>query len=89
MNLVRISPRAGRGIPGQFSDHSAVSVISRHGAGVNRAPTAEPPTNLKSLCVWFSFVAIQATVFEALLAVAGHAVVHLHAGRPAVQMSRE
>ena len=28
--------------------------------------------------MWYSFVAIQATVFEAMLAVAGYAVVHLH-----------
>src|ERR1035438_5919690 len=45
----RISPRAGRGIPGQFSLHSAVSVISRHGAGVSSAPAAPPPTNLRRL----------------------------------------
>ena len=36
-------------MPGQFSDHNAVSVISRHGAGVNRAPTAEPPANFKNV----------------------------------------
>ena len=47
VNFARISPRAGRGMPGQFSDHSAVSVIRRHGAGVNSAPTAAPPANLK------------------------------------------
>src|SRR5674476_1414804 len=47
VNLARISPRAGRGMPGQFSLHSAVSVIRRHGAGVKRAPATAPPANLK------------------------------------------
>ena len=41
-----IGPRAGRGIPGQFSDQSAESRISRQGAGVNATPTAEPAINL-------------------------------------------
>jgi hypothetical protein len=44
-NLKETSPRAGFGIPGQFSDHKAVSVIRRHGAGVKSIPIAEPPAN--------------------------------------------
>src|SRR5664279_5966487 len=47
VNLERISPRAGRGMPGQFSLHSAVSVSRRHGAGVKKAPATAPPANLK------------------------------------------
>ena len=89
VNFARISPRSGRGIPGQFSLHSAVSVIRRHGAGVNRTPAMAPPANLNAslregfICDRLSFVTIQATVFAMLLAVAGHAAVHRHGGTAA------
>src|SRR5271157_6411175 len=45
---VAMAPRLGRGIPGQVSLHSAVSLISFQGAGVSRAPMAEPPANIKT-----------------------------------------
>src|SRR5581483_2714972 len=80
---VRISPRAGRGMPGQFCDHNAVSVTTRQGTGVSMRPAVPPAANLKrSLRVVFItplFVAVQATVFGAVLAMARDAVVHLHA----------
>src|ERR1035438_7034063 len=86
VNLKRISPRAGRGMPGQFSLHSAVSVSRRHGAGVKKAPATAPPANLKMSLRFLiydgSFMTIQATVFQVRLAVAGDTGVHGH-GRPA------
>src|ERR1035438_3882023 len=62
----------------------AVSVISRHGAGEKMAPTAAPPASWKRVLrvvviMRLSFVAIQTTVSEAMLTVAVHAIVHLHA----------
>src|SRR5689334_14915932 len=73
-------------MPGQFSLHSAVSVIRRHGAGVKRAPATAPPANFKmSLRRGFiltgSFMTVQTTMLEVRLAVAGHAGIHGH-GRP-------
>src|SRR5271157_471340 len=79
VNLAEISPRGGRGTPGQFSLHSAVSVINRHGAGVNTAPAAAPPMNfsafLRVFCIFRPLLmAIQATVRETLPAMASDAV---------------
>src|SRR5947209_4254547 len=82
VNLTRISQRAGRGMPGQFSLHRAVSVISRHGAGVSSAPTAAPLAilmrSLRVVMMSASLMAIQTAMFQTFLPVTAHAGIHAH-----------